>query len=184
MDAMYMGKTLAVTTLVSVSVLLASATAQTSTTAAPAAAIARKTLLTASIAGQKTVDRVEVRQIDIAANQQPGAHIHPCPVVGNIISGSILFQIEGQPVQTLKAGDAFFEPADTRIARFDTAAQPARFIAYFLLGKDEQNVIKMVKQGDGWHLLAAHPRTKYRCAIGHDEIEQRAASLECPITRS
>jgi hypothetical protein len=37
------------------------------------------------------------------ANQQPGAHIHPCPVVGNIISGSILFQIEGQPVQTLKA---------------------------------------------------------------------------------
>jgi hypothetical protein len=51
MDATYMGKTLAVTTLVSVSVLLASATAQASTTAAPAAAIARKTLLTASIAG-------------------------------------------------------------------------------------------------------------------------------------
>ncbi|MFL6604959.1 MAG: hypothetical protein ACJ8R9_26985 [Steroidobacteraceae bacterium] len=130
--------------LAAANVLAASAGEQVDPTAAPSATISRKTLMTASIDGQKTVDRVEVREIYIPAHQKPGAHIHPCPVVGNIVMGTILFQVDGQPVQMLKAGDAFFEPANTKIVQFDTAEQPAKFIAYFLLGKDEQNVIKMV----------------------------------------
>jgi quercetin dioxygenase-like cupin family protein len=105
----------------------------------------RRTLLTASIEGQRTVGRVEVREIDISANQKPGAHIHPCPVVSNIVTGTILFQVEGQPVQVLEAGDVFFEPANTKIVKFATTDQPAQFIAYFLLGRNEQNVIKVAQ---------------------------------------
>ncbi|MGI5501337.1 cupin domain-containing protein [Lentzea sp. CA-135723] len=42
----------------------------------------------------------------------PGAppHRHPGPVYGYVVEGAILFQLEGQPERTLKAGEAFFEP--------------------------------------------------------------------------
>lgn len=110
--------------------------------AAPAPAITREILPTAQIAGEKLVDRVEIRKISISANQKPGAHIHPCPVVGYIISGAIVFQVEGQPERVLNSGDVFLEPANTKILRFDTTDRAAQFVAYFLLGSSDQNVIK------------------------------------------
>jgi len=114
-------------------------------TVSSATEVTRRQLLVAPIDGQKTVDRVEVREISIAANYKVGAHIHPCPVIGNIVSGEIVFQVEGQPEQILRPGDAFYEPANIVILKFDTRGQPAKFVANFLLGKGEQNGIKMVK---------------------------------------
>ncbi len=107
--------------------------------------IVRKSLLTAQIDGEKTVQRVEIKEINLAAQQKTGLHIHPCPVVGYIVTGTVTFQIEGQAVQTLKAGDAFFEPANARMLHFDAGASPVRFIAYYLLGKDQHELIKMLQ---------------------------------------
>jgi quercetin dioxygenase-like cupin family protein len=104
--------------------------------------IVRKSLLTANLATTKQVDRVDIREIDFVARQKTGLHLHPSPVVGYIASGSILFQVEGQPQQTLKAGDAFFEPANTRVLHFDAIDQPVKFIAYYLLGKDDKELIR------------------------------------------
>ncbi len=107
--------------------------------------IVRKALLTAPIEGSKVVERVEIKEIEFSALQKAGLHLHPCPVVGNVVEGEIAFQIEGQPEKILKAGDAFFEPANTRILRFDNVGPgKAKFVAFYLLGKDDHELIKMI----------------------------------------
>lgn len=120
-----------------------SAKDQTTNTAPPE--IVRRHLLTAIIDAQKTVDRVEIKEVSLAAREQTGLHLHPCPVVGYITEGLILFQIEGQSITDLKPGDAFFEPANTRVSHFDNGTEePARFIACYLLGPDDRELITML----------------------------------------
>jgi quercetin dioxygenase-like cupin family protein len=108
--------------------------------------IIRKELLTAVIAGQKKVARVEIKQIDLAPAQRTGLHSHPCPVVGYVVSGTIRFQVEGEAQETLSEGTAFFEPADTKIAQFDNALAEASatFVAFYLLGASEHKLIEML----------------------------------------
>jgi quercetin dioxygenase-like cupin family protein len=112
----------------------------------PKPQIIRKDLLTALI-GDRSVGRVEIKQIDFAPNQKGGLHLHPCPVVGYVAHGTILFQIEGQPPKSLPEGSAFFEPAHTKIVHFDNASStdPATFVAFYLLGKDDQKLIEMLE---------------------------------------
>jgi quercetin dioxygenase-like cupin family protein len=112
----------------------------------PASTIVRKELLTAALAGRKDVARVEIKQIDFAPSQQTGLHRHPCPVVGYVAHGSIRFQVEGQPAQLLAAGSAFFEPAGAKVVRFDNASSdaPATFVAFYLLGPDDRQIIEML----------------------------------------
>jgi quercetin dioxygenase-like cupin family protein len=107
--------------------------------------IIRKELLTAVIARHKDVARVEIRQIDLAPGQRTGLHTHPCPVVGYVASGTIRFQVAGEAQQLLTAGSAFFEPADRKIAQFDNASAeaPARFVAFYLLGANDHQLIEM-----------------------------------------
>lgn len=113
----------------------------------PGQQIVRKDLLTAIIAGGKDVNRVEVKRIDFAPSQKGGLHFHPCPVVGYVATGTILFQIEGGPVTSLHAGSVFFEPANIKIVHFDNASpqEPATFVAFYLLGKDDQKLIEMLE---------------------------------------
>jgi quercetin dioxygenase-like cupin family protein len=108
--------------------------------------IIRTELLTALV-GDRSVSRVEIKQIDFAPDQKTGLHQHPCPVVGYAARGTILFQVEGQPPQLLPEGSAFFEPANSKIVHFDNASprDPATFIAFYLLGKDDQKLIKMLE---------------------------------------
>jgi quercetin dioxygenase-like cupin family protein len=107
--------------------------------------IVRRPLLTASIEGGKTVDRVEIKQITLLAHQETGLHLHPCPTVGHVTEGTILFQVEGQPARVLKAGEAFYEPANVRMLHFDNAGEePAAFIIYYLLGPGEHELITIL----------------------------------------
>ena len=116
-------------------------------TSPPRQQIVRKDLLTALIAGGEHVSRVEIKRIDLAPGQRIGRHFHPCPVVGYVATGTILFQIEGGPPEFLHAGGAFFEPANIEIAHFDNASpqEPATFVAFYLLGKDDQELIEMLE---------------------------------------
>src|SRR5262245_60169140 len=116
------------------------------TAMAAANTVQRHDLLTAALGNGQVVDRVEITRIELAPGQSTGPHRHPCPVVGHILSGSIRFQIEGRPAKTLQAGDAFFEPANLRIRSFDNASprEPATFVAYYLLGAEEHEIIEML----------------------------------------
>jgi quercetin dioxygenase-like cupin family protein len=108
--------------------------------------IERVALLTAEITSGKAITQVQAVQIDLAPLQEAGLHLHPIPVVGCITKGAIYFQIDGQAAQTLKTGDAFYEPANTKILHFDNPSEQesAGFVAFYLLGGADKELIKML----------------------------------------
>jgi quercetin dioxygenase-like cupin family protein len=109
------------------------------------AAIDRKQLL-AAVLGNRNVSSVDVREIKLGPGVRGGLHLHPCAVVGYIASGTAIYQIKGEPEQTLHAGSAFYEPANAVIAEFGNASDtlPLTFIAFYLLD-GEQELITMLQ---------------------------------------
>ena len=107
-------------------------------------AVQRKQLLAAAL-GNRNVTTADVREIRLEPGQQSGRHLHPCAVLGYIVSGTAVYQIEGEGVQTLPAGSAFYEPADAIIANFGnaSASEPMTFVALYLLD-GEQELIRML----------------------------------------
>jgi quercetin dioxygenase-like cupin family protein len=95
--------------------------------------ITRAILNDFSLTRPKDIHHVEVRRIHIEPGYAGGLHVHNGPVFGNIVEGSAVYQIEGQAESVLEAGDVFYEPEQTRIARFDAGADGVTFLAYFLL---------------------------------------------------
>ncbi len=108
------------------------------------AAIQRKHLITALL-HNRNVTSVDVREITLEPGRQTGRHLHPCAVVGYIVSGTATMQIEGQAALTLPAGSAFHEPAGVTIAAFSNASDtdPLTFVAFYLLDGD-QDLITML----------------------------------------
>lgn len=106
--------------------------------------IIRRPLLSTEL-HNKTVTRVDVREIVFQPGQETGLHKHPCPVFGYIAEGEAILQIEGKPPQHLTTGCAFYEPAETVISRFDNASakNTMRFICHYLL-EGEQELIEML----------------------------------------
>ena len=67
--------------------------------------------------------------------------------MGVVTEGTIAFQIEGETVQYLNAGDAFYEPANVRVAHFDNDGDtPVKFIAFYLLGRNENELIRILSE--------------------------------------
>ena len=107
--------------------------------------ITRKDLLTAMVDSDKSVSRVEIQEVAMGPKQKAPLHLHPCPTVGVITEGTISFQIEGQPVHRLKVGDAFYEPANARVAKFDNDNDaPAKFVVFYLLGREEYETVRIL----------------------------------------
>jgi quercetin dioxygenase-like cupin family protein len=108
--------------------------------------IERQQLIAAAL-GNRNVGAVDVRKITLAPGQKTGRHLHPCPVVGYIASGTAVFQIEDEAAQLLTAGSAFYEPADRVIAEFSNSSDeiPLTFVACYLLD-GEQDLITMLPQ--------------------------------------
>jgi quercetin dioxygenase-like cupin family protein len=107
--------------------------------------IQRKQLLNA-VLDNRNVTSVDVREINFEPGQTTGRHLHPCAVLGYIVEGITALQIERQAVQTLPAGSAFFEPAETVIANFSNASDTERlkFIAFYL-SNGRQELITMLE---------------------------------------
>jgi pimeloyl-ACP methyl ester carboxylesterase/quercetin dioxygenase-like cupin family protein len=106
-------------------------------------ALTRRPLLAATLAESKAVTRVHSAQIEFLPAQPSGPHSHPVPVVGLVTAGTFTFQVNGEPVRELKAGDAFYEPANVRVVRFDNASnrEPASIVAFYLMGNDDHELI-------------------------------------------
>ena len=109
--------------------------------------VTRKDLLTAIIDSGKSISTVEIKEVTMGPKQKAPLHLHPCPTVGVITEGTISFQIEGEPVQQLKVGDAFYEPENVRIAKFDNDTDvPSKFVVFYLLGKDEGETVRILSE--------------------------------------
>lgn len=89
---------------------------------------------------KQAVSSVKSVEIGFPPGQKGPRHKHPCPVVGYVISGSIIYQVEGEDKQILEAGESFYEPADTPIAHFDNNSdtKPVRFVVFYLTNGDEE----------------------------------------------
>jgi quercetin dioxygenase-like cupin family protein len=99
-----------------------------------------RTDLLDAIVNQK-VSIVEIKQITMAEGQEAPKHLHPCPVVGYVLSGDVLFQIEGEQSKIIKEGEAFYEPRNRTILHFDNASnKPLTFVAFYLKEEDEENI--------------------------------------------
>jgi quercetin dioxygenase-like cupin family protein len=111
------------------------------------ASLTRRPLLAATIERSKTVAQVQSAQIDFLPAQATGIHRHPVPVVGLVTRGVFQFQVDGEPARMLTAGSAFYEPANTKILHFDNASDrdPASIVAFYLMGKDDRELITMLK---------------------------------------
>jgi len=108
-----------------------------STTMAQQPLITRKNLDAALI--DQRVSKVDIQEITFPAGQKAPKHLHPCPVVGYIKSGSVLFQVEGKEPIILNEGDSFYGPKNENILHFDNASndKPMTFIAFYLKEKNE-----------------------------------------------
>jgi quercetin dioxygenase-like cupin family protein len=111
---------------------------ETTVQPSPDQPVTRDIVLDARFDRAKATARVEVRRIRMLRGHPGGLHVHNTPVVGNIVSGSVIYQIEGEPEHVLVAGDVFFEPQDVRIARFDAQEDGVEFLGYFLIGEGEE----------------------------------------------
>ena len=78
-----------------------------------------------------------------------GLHRHPISTVGVVTGGSFHLQLEGKPVQLLKTGDSFFEPAGHTIVKFDNASatEPAEIVCFYLADTKERPAIEMLEGG-------------------------------------
>jgi quercetin dioxygenase-like cupin family protein len=123
--------------------LVLSALAQTQPATSP---VKRTPIATAQLATAKTVDHVQVTRIDYTPGQATGRHLHPMPVVGYVLSGSFLVQVQGQEPHTYATGEVIYEPAGIPIEKFDNASssEPAVLIASYLAGSGEDTLIKML----------------------------------------
>jgi quercetin dioxygenase-like cupin family protein len=106
--------------------------------------IVRKELYKANI-GTQPISTVDVREIVFQPKQITGLHRHPCPVVSYIVEGTIRFQIRGEKMQMIHAGQVCYEPSGAIIEHFDNASDraPARFIPYYLLN-GQKELIEML----------------------------------------
>ena len=101
--------------------------------------VTRKKLLDVVI--NQTISALEIKLVALGEGQSVPKHYHPCPVVGYVVSGSVLFQVEGHESKTLKAGDAFYEPKDKTILRFDNASRNEPLISLRSISKNETRKI-------------------------------------------
>lgn len=106
--------------------------------------IVRKELYKANI-GTQPISTVDVREIVFQPKQITGLHRHPCPVVSYVVEGTIRFQIRGEKMQIIHAGQVCYEPSAAIIEHFDNASDraPAKFIPYYLLN-GQKELIEML----------------------------------------
>ena len=92
---------------------------------------------------------VKGARIRFAPGQPTGKHRHPISTCGVVTEGRFLFQIEGEQVQALGVGDAFFEPAARTILKFDNASssEPAEIVCFYLADAPTTPPIEMLEGG-------------------------------------
>jgi len=65
-------------------------------------------------------------------------HLHPAAITFHVLSGTGVWQEEGKPPVTLKAGDSLFVPAGTIHAHWNpSATERLRFLEFIVAEKDK-----------------------------------------------
>lgn len=75
-------------------------------------------------------------------------HSHPCPVIGSVIEGALETQVDGGPVQVIRAGQSFYEAANGvhRVSANASNREAVRFLATFVCDRPGPLVTPAVHQ--------------------------------------
>jgi len=107
--------------------------------------VTRKDLLTTLIDPANSISIVDIKEVTMGPNTKAPLHLHPCSTLGVVTEGTIAFQIEGKETEYLKVGDAFHEPKDVRVAKFNNESDvPAKFVVFYLLEDKDNETIKIL----------------------------------------
>ena len=97
------------------------------------------------------IDGKEARVSAIGVSYGLGAfappHRHSGAVFGHVLEGELEAQLEGQPLRTLKAGDAFYEPtmALHSVSRNPSKTARTRLLAVILHPRDAKELVILEK---------------------------------------
>mgnify|MGYP000474548688 CR=1 FL=1 len=105
--------------------------------------VTRTDLLTVHLHDKQSLSKVEIKRVVIPQSGKAEYHLHPCSVVGHVVSGTLSFQVEGEKAQLLTGGEAFYEPKNKPILHFDNASDSESlvFIAYYLIEECEDLIV-------------------------------------------
>jgi quercetin dioxygenase-like cupin family protein len=103
--------------------------------------IALEQVLAQKIDGRES--KVTVVELERAPGTGGKPHRHPGPVFVYVLDGELESQIEGEPLKVYKKGEMFYEPARAlhAVSRNPSATKPVRFLAFFLIDKDEKQLV-------------------------------------------
>ena len=74
-------------------------------------------------------------------------HLHPAGITFHVLSGSGIWQEEGKPPVTLKAGDSLFIPAGTIHSHWNpSSTDRLRFLEFMVAEKDKGRAIPLPKK--------------------------------------
>ena len=76
-------------------------------------AIIRKPLLNVTL-NNKIVTSVDVREIAFAPSHKTDLHKHPCPVIGFVVEGTAVLEVQGQFAQQLPSGSELLRTSGHR----------------------------------------------------------------------
>ena len=58
--------------------------------------VARTNLLSIQLKEKQGLSKVEIKRVVIPQSGKAEYHLHPCSVVGHVVSGTLSFQVEGE----------------------------------------------------------------------------------------
>ena len=87
---------------------------------------------------QTANQEVAVYETEYAPGGINPRHLHPAAITFHVLSGTGVWQEEGQPPITLKAGDSLFVRAGTIHSHWNpSATEPLRFLEFIVAEKDK-----------------------------------------------
>lgn len=77
--------------------------------------------------------------VQVRGEFDPGAsapkHTHPGEEVGYILEGTVVFELDGKPPMTLKAGETFFIPPGQAHTAKNAGTTPAKVLSTYIVEK-------------------------------------------------
>jgi quercetin dioxygenase-like cupin family protein len=86
---------------------------------------------------------VAVYEVEYAPGGINPRHLHPAAITFHVLSGTGVWQEEGKPPVTIKAGESLFVPAGTIHAHWNpSTTDPLRFLEFIVAEKDKGRSIR------------------------------------------
>ncbi len=122
-----------ITALIAVALCAAAAQAQQPAAgAAPASPLKRTVLQTKALASAPGHDGILVLA-ELAVGGTAPRHMHPGEEFVYVLEGSGTFDMQGQPLLAIKAGDSFVIPANTPHVAKNTGTVPIKLLSTYVL---------------------------------------------------